>query len=560
MAACVLLATAGARAADNPADKYIAEIISGAKTNSARAAKLVEAAKILRGQPKVFVAVLEKAVQFGTKSPVTPAGCKAAGDALDLLEAEFPDRKDEWALKRADTCRTKYRGAKTRSEKQAVGREFLAALLIAAEIYEKSGNWTGAATRYREAGSVDAQVKAGKASEIRRKLKAATHFTTVAKKVAQYAAFLKKDPSKASTRGMLVKLLVVELNDPKQALPYLNEDVDEKWRTYVPLAAKNLDDLAEANCLELGQWYHKELSKSASLTGKRVLLRRAKDYYKQFVELQTKEDIQTFRAKAALKSIEKELKKLGAPAIRVSRPVGRTLILDLGNGVRMKVVLIPAGSFIMGSPKSEANREDDEGPQHKVTISKGFYMGITEVTQKQYTAVTGKNPSTYKAPQSPVETVSWDDAVAFCKKLSATSQRTVRLPTEAEWEYACRAGTRARFFWGSNGKEFGTYAWSGGGKPHAVGQKKPNRAGLYDMLGNVWEWCADWYDAKYYSTARSVRDPKGPDSGEYHVIRGGCHCHAGWRCRCANRGLPNRNEPHAHTGFRVVMESGSGGK
>jgi hypothetical protein len=115
MAACVLLAAMPLRAADNPADKIIAEIISGAKTDSERAAKLVEAAKILRGQPKILVAVLEKAVAYGVKSPVTPVGCKAAADALDFLEEEFPDRKDEWTVKRVDVCRVKYRSAK-RSE------------------------------------------------------------------------------------------------------------------------------------------------------------------------------------------------------------------------------------------------------------------------------------------------------------------------------------------------------------------------------------------------------------------------------------------------------------
>ena len=307
MTACVLLAVAGARAADDPADKFIAEIISGAKTNSERAAKLVEAAKVVRGQPKVLVAILEKAVEFGVKWPVTPAGCKAAADALDFLEEEFPDRKDEWTPKRADVCRVKYRSAKTRSGKQAAGKEFLLVLLAAAEVHEKSGNWTEAIAIYREASLVDAQVKAGKAYDIRRKLKTARHFETMAKRVAQYEASIKKDPSKASIRDMLVELLVVELNDPQKAIEYLNEDVDKMWRTYVPLAARDIDDLAEASCFGLGQWYHKELPKNASLTCKGVLLRRAKDYYKHFVERQASVNVQTFRAKGALAEVEKEL-------------------------------------------------------------------------------------------------------------------------------------------------------------------------------------------------------------------------------------------------------------
>jgi formylglycine-generating enzyme required for sulfatase activity len=134
--------------------------------------------------------------------------------------------------------------------------------------------------------------------------------------------------------------------------------------------------------------------------------------------------------------------------------------------------------------------------RHEVTISKPFYMGETEVTQAQYEAVMGTNPSHFKGATNPVECVCWDYATEFCKKLSDKTRQAVRLPMEAEWEYACRAGTATAFSFGDADSTIGDYAWYGansGGTTHPVGQKKPNAWGLYDMHGNVWEWCADWF-------------------------------------------------------------------
>jgi formylglycine-generating enzyme required for sulfatase activity len=176
---------------------------------------------------------------------------------------------------------------------------------------------------------------------------------------------------------------------------------------------------------------------------------------------------------------------------------------------------------MMGSPDSEQGRASNEGPQHEVTISKPFYMGATEVTQAQYEAVMGTNPSKIKGPTNPVVSVSWEDAGEFCRKLSEKTGKTVRLPTEAEWEYACRAGTKTRFSFGDSDIALGDYAWCGrnsGGKAHPVGRKKPNAWGLYDMHGNVWEWCVDWYGS--YSSGAST-DPQGAGSGGTRVARGG---------------------------------------
>ncbi|MBL7132721.1 MAG: formylglycine-generating enzyme family protein [Phycisphaerae bacterium] len=223
----------------------------------------------------------------------------------------------------------------------------------------------------------------------------------------------------------------------------------------------------------------------------------------------------------------------------------------------MKLVLIPAGTFTMGSPKTEMWRGWYEGPQRKVTITKPFYMGIYEVTQEQYEAVVGKNPAKLKGAKNPVQSVSWDDGVAFCKALSKKTRKTVRLPTEAEWEYACRAGAKTAFCFGDDQKQLGDYAWydgNSGSKTHPVGQKKPNAWGLHDMHGNVYEWCSDWYGDSY-ANAKAV-DPQGAASGSGRVLRGGywgsykCGCRSAFRFRFAPSTQWNL------IGFRVVVVFG----
>jgi formylglycine-generating enzyme required for sulfatase activity len=227
--------------------------------------------------------------------------------------------------------------------------------------------------------------------------------------------------------------------------------------------------------------------------------------------------------------------------------------LDLGNSVTMKLVLIRAGKFMMGSPDSEQGRKDNEGPQHEVVITRPFYMGVTEVTQAQYEAVMGTNPSQFKGPTNPVEMVTWNDAVEFCRKLSEKTRKAVRLPTEAEWEYACRAGTKTRFSFGDSDSMLGDYAWCGsnsGGKTNPVGRKKPNPWGLYDMHGNVWEWCADWYGS--YSSGAST-DPQGPGSGGQRVLRGGSwyYVESGY-FRCARRNNFDPSRHYEYFGFRCA--------
>jgi formylglycine-generating enzyme required for sulfatase activity len=228
--------------------------------------------------------------------------------------------------------------------------------------------------------------------------------------------------------------------------------------------------------------------------------------------------------------------------------------IDLGNNVAMKLVPIPVGEFMMGREDVASYYTGDEAPRHKVTIRRPFYMGMYAVTQEQYEQVMGKNPSNVKGAQNPVENVSWDDAVAFCRNFSAKTGKAVRLPTEAEWEYACRAGSKTQFSYGDDYADLAHYAWyreNSEGKTHPVGQKMPNAWGLYDMHGNVLEWCADWLG--WYGCGKET-NPTGPAAGSFRVLRGGSCCDDGWACRSAHRQgssfHPSGKFPQI--GFRVV--------
>jgi formylglycine-generating enzyme required for sulfatase activity len=193
------------------------------------------------------------------------------------------------------------------------------------------------------------------------------------------------------------------------------------------------------------------------------------------------------------------------------------LKLDLGDGVSMDLVYIKPGSFVMGGENTKDGKwECVEVPKHPVTLTKGYYMGKYEVTQAQFQKIMGSNPSkAAKDPNCPADTISEQDAVEFCDKLAELTGRDTRLPTEAEWEYACRAGSTTKWFFGDDPATLGEYAWfeaNDGGKSHPVGQKKPNPWGLYDMCGNVCERVSDTYAKDYYAKSPK-EDPTGPRQG-----------------------------------------------
>jgi sulfatase modifying factor 1 len=238
-----------------------------------------------------------------------------------------------------------------------------------------------------------------------------------------------------------------------------------------------------------------------------------------------------------------------------------TLTADLLGGASMNFVWIEPGSFMMGSPTSERGRFPDE-TLHQVTLTKGFYLGKYEVTQRQWKSVMGTTPYAGQDyvqpyPNHPAVYVSWEDAQAFINKLNAAAGKPIyRLPTEAEWEYAARAGTTTRWSFGDDESQLGNYAWisanawyAGERFAHPVGTKLPNPWGLYDMHGNVWEWCQDW-DGDYPTSAQI--DPLGPSTGSYRMTRGGAFDFYARGARSANRdgSVPGRRG--SYIGFRLL--------
>jgi formylglycine-generating enzyme required for sulfatase activity len=250
-------------------------------------------------------------------------------------------------------------------------------------------------------------------------------------------------------------------------------------------------------------------------------------------------------------------------------PVPDNLPKRVTNSVGMKLVLVPAGSFLMGSAESEAERGADEGPQRRVTIPRPFYLGVFPVTQAEYQKVMSTRPAQFSkgaggGPTHPVEQVSWDDAVGFCRELSSLGAekewaRAYRLPTEAEWEYACRAGTTTPFAFGESLS--GEQANFDSNRPYGAARPKPavgkttkvgsypaNAWGLFDMHGNVWEWCADWYAEGYGHGTDG-----GPRRGDRRVLRGGSWNNSGHLCRSARRNKYAPDFANDAIGFRVVL-------
>jgi formylglycine-generating enzyme required for sulfatase activity len=250
----------------------------------------------------------------------------------------------------------------------------------------------------------------------------------------------------------------------------------------------------------------------------------------------------------------------------------RQVIEDLGGGVRIEMVEIPGGEFMMGSPESEADHYSDEGPQHQVSVS-SFYMGRYQVTQAQWRAVAAlskvkidlnPDPSHFKGDNLPVECVSWEEAMEFCERLSKASGKTYRLPTEAEWEYACRAGTTSAFAFGETitpeiVNYDGNYPYASAPKGEYRQKTTPvgsmgvaNGFGLCDMHGNVWEWCMDNWHGNYDGAPTDGSEWKGGDSS-YRVLRGGSWNNYGRNCRAAFRYNIRPGDRYNDVGFRVVV-------
>ncbi|HOZ45101.1 MAG TPA: formylglycine-generating enzyme family protein [Candidatus Hydrogenedentes bacterium] len=232
----------------------------------------------------------------------------------------------------------------------------------------------------------------------------------------------------------------------------------------------------------------------------------------------------------------------------------------------IEFVWVPPGEFLMGATKTpedlfrlyqgDLRWYANEVPRHPVAITKGFWLGKYEITQAQWQKVMGSNPSGTD-PECPVDKISWDDCQTFVAELHTRTNEPFRLPTEAEWEYACRAGGTTEFHFGDGKADLRKYAWfsaNSGGQSHPVGKKEPNAWNLHDMHGNVWEFCQDWCDRAYYAKSPK-EDPQGPESGEYRMLRGGSFKRSETKCRCSFRSWNKPEYATAGQGLRICRDA-----
>jgi len=227
------------------------------------------------------------------------------------------------------------------------------------------------------------------------------------------------------------------------------------------------------------------------------------------------------------------------------------------SGVELEMVYVKGGTFMMGATEEQGDDAYDwEKPAHEVTLTKDYYIGKFEVTQGVWEAVMGENPSSFdeSGDDYPVEHVSWNEIQDFLRELNRLTGRKYALPTEAQWEYAARGGNKSKGYKYSGGNDIGEVAWydaNSGDKTHPVGKKTPNELGIYDMSGNVWEWCSDCYDNYYYSESPET-DPTGPSEGSNRVVRGGGWFNGAGGCRVSNREYTHQGFRYDYCGFRVV--------
>ena len=226
-----------------------------------------------------------------------------------------------------------------------------------------------------------------------------------------------------------------------------------------------------------------------------------------------------------------------------------------GKKVSFKMMPVEAGTFTMGATEEQQSPESDEKPAHSVTITDDYYMGETEVTQELWEAVMGNNPSKFSGSTNPVEQVSWDDCQEFIKKLNTLTGEQFRMPTEAEWEFAARGGNKSKGYQYSGSDNLDDVAWYGEnwktGSTHPVKKKASSELGIYDMSGNVWEWCLDWYGSSYSSSLQT--NPTGPATGSCRVIRGGSWDDNAKACRLSRRGNIEPEDGANFLGLRLVL-------
>ncbi len=562
------------------------------------AGSLLKAAEDLKDQPATQVRLWAKAYELGLKRP--NGYPKAIQAARSLCKAQG-DQKYQWQQNLLTSLRFSLRAA-DKASKATAGKALLGEVIAIADGRVSDGEPAKAVGLYAEAANLVKAYAPDQFGQVALKRKDATQQMGLQAKTKRLEAAVKANPKNVPFREALIQLLVVERGQLDVAAGLLTPEVSETLRKCVPLAAKGVLEIARADCLTLGEWYE-SISKNATMRGKRRGLHQAKACYQRLIEGDLPA-VKKILVEAKLARIDKALAEIGKSTVTPKNGTqtklgsAKELTLTLASGVTMKLVRIPLGKFIMGSPATEKNRDGDEAPRREVTISGPFYMGVTEVTRGQFSAFVSdsghktdaekegwccvwdgekwsrrrgacwRSPGFVQTDDHPVVCVSYNDAVAFCQWLSRKAGKRVELPTEAQWEYACRAGTKTAYQWGNdpgdgkgwcNGPDqtakhefsgWAAFSWPDGYVyTSPVSRFRANGWGLYDMHGNVWEWCRDWHAS--YAGAKTV-DPSGPATGRHRVIRGGGWSAKPWHCRSATRKCRLPGIPDGYLGFRVA--------
>ena len=319
LAFMIIFAAAGVSPvlADEAVDQLIKQVIGDARSNSDRAARLYSAGLIAKDTPEIQVVLLLKAVEYGLKGITVPEARTSVQGAVALLGEAAPQRADEWGAMDLDLLRRWFRVAKSRDEKETIAGQLIELQVSRGGDFMSKRKWAEAVDAYREAYSVASTLNLASKNELARDLRLATHFLGVSQKVERYEASLKAKPDHAPTRTLLLDALVIGLDAPARAAGYLNDDVDQAYRTYVPLAAKEEGKVQGDICRELGDWYYKALAPKSAQLSKAAVLVRAKGYYQQYLDAHTTQDLAGAKVKMALSKIDKELEKLALDGMPV---------------------------------------------------------------------------------------------------------------------------------------------------------------------------------------------------------------------------------------------------
>ncbi len=331
---------------------------------------------------------------------------------------------------------------------------------------------------------------------------------------------------------------VIRLKKGRNKLEFVStECADDRWQVIQTVEDVNSVDMISVELLPM-----REQRKQAAAAERRRIEEEKRKAAEAAERKRREEEERRRRAAEEERRRREEEKRKAAEAAERQCLIGM-----------FEMVKVAGGTFTMGASTSDSEADSDEKPAHRVTLS-GYYIGKYEVTQKQWVEIMGSNPSYFKGDNLPVERVSWEDIQEFLRKLNAKTGMNYRLPTEAEWEFAARGGNSSRGYKYSGSDNIGNVAWydgNSGSKTHPVGTKSPNELGIYDMTGNVWEWCQDRFDSNYYSNSPSS-NPKGPSSGAIRVLRGGSWFNIARNCRVSRRFHYTPGSRDYYFGFRLA--------